>query len=122
MGTGYELQDIGGALSWSAFGSFLRNVGGDSAIAREMDPDVAVWSGTVKTNAILADIYDVLTAINANLNAIGSGKRAKKPKPYPRPGHKDEDKDKKKYGKGALPKNELRRWIESKRKERVNNG
>jgi hypothetical protein len=53
---------------------------------RELRPDLSQWSTTAKTNAILADIYDMLAAINANLCAKGSGKKAKRPKPYPRPG------------------------------------
>lgn len=80
----------------------------------ELDPDLASWAGTVKTNALLADIYDLLAMINANLCAMGTGKRAKKPKPYSRPG----DKDKKKIGKNALPAEELREWFNNKRKER----
>ena len=80
----------------------------------EMEPDLARWAGTAKTNALLADIYDVLAMINANIVAMGSGKRAKKPKGYPRPG----DKDKQKIGKNALPPDQLRAWFEKKRKER----
>lgn len=79
-----------------------------------MDPDLAVWAGLPKTNAILADIYDVLALINSNLVAMGSGKRASKPKPYSRPG----DKDKQKIGKNALPPDQLKDWFAKKRKER----
>ena len=81
----------------------------------ELDPDLARWSGVPKTNAILADIYDMLAMINANLCAIGSRKQAKKPPSYPRPG----DKNKQHIGgKNALPPDELRAWFEMKRKER----
>ncbi len=80
----------------------------------ELDPDLAAWAGAVKTNAILADIYDMLAMINVNLCALGTGKRAKKPKPYKRPG----DKDKKQIGKKALPPDQLREWFANKRKER----
>lgn len=52
---------------------------------RELNPEISQWSTPAKTNAILADIYDLLAVINANLCAKGSGKKAKKPKPYPRP-------------------------------------
>lgn len=79
----------------------------------ELEPDLARWAGQLKTNAILADIYDMLSMINANLCAMGSGKKAKKPKPYPRPN----DKDKKTIGKKALPPEELRAWFDKKRKE-----
>lgn len=114
--TGHSLDDIGRSLSWGALGSFLRKVDINSETAKELDPDLALWAGTVKTNAILADIYDVLAMINTNLCAIGTGKRAKKPEKYPRPG----DKDKKQIGKDALPLDELRAWFDRKRKERNN--
>lgn len=83
---------------------------------REINPDVSEWSSTTKTNAILADIYDTLSLINANLVAIGSRKPTKKPKPYPRP-IKQESADQRHFGSGALPPDELRKWIEEKRKE-----
>jgi len=79
-----------------------------------MDPELTAWGSTVKTNAILADIFDVLAMINANICALGSGKKAKQPKKYSRPG----DNDKKKIGKNALPPDELRAWFDKKRKER----
>ena len=86
----------------------------DSETAKELDPDLAHWSGNFKTNAILADIYDMLAMINANICAMGTGKRAKKPKGYPRPG----DNKAQKIGKNALPPDELRAWFEKKRKQR----
>ena len=82
MKDGYEIKDVGHSLSWGALHSFISNIEPDSALSRELDPDTYKWNTTVKTNAILADIYDVLALINANLVAIGSRKQAKKPKPY----------------------------------------
>lgn len=112
--TGHNLEDIGRTLSWGALGAFLRHIDLDSETAMELEPDLARWCGAAKTNAILADIYDVLAMINANLCAMGSGKRAKKPKPYARPG----DRDKMHIGKNALPPDELRKWFASKRKQK----
>lgn len=114
--TGHELSDIGNTLSWSAFDSFLKKMDIHSALFRELNPDIAIWSDTAKTNAILADIYDVLASINANLIAIGSRKQARKPKPYPRPVKQEHD-DEQRFGKGALPPEELHEWIERKRAE-----
>lgn len=79
----------------------------------ELEPEWAQWAGTMKTNAILADIFDLLAMINANICAMGSGKKAKKPKAYKRPG----DKDKQKIGKNALPADQLREWFDNKRKQ-----
>ena len=114
MMTGHDLEDIGRTLSWSALGAFLKHIEINGAIARELDPELSKWSGSFKTNAILADIYDMLAMINANLVAMGSGKRATKPKPYTRPG----DKDQKKIGKNALPAEQLREWFAKKREAR----
>ena len=93
MMTGHSLDDLGRTLSWSALRSFLNHIEINGELARELDPDLSKWSGTLKTNALLADIYDLLAMINANVCAMGSGKRAKKPKTYPRPGDKDKQTD-----------------------------
>ena len=116
--TGHCLDDIGRTLSWSALGAFLNHIDVNSETARELDPDLAAWAGTLKTNAILADIHDILSLINANLVAMGAGKRATKPQPYKRPG----DKDKQKIGKNALPPDQLREWFAKKREDRKNRG
>lgn len=71
------------------------------------------WETTSKTNEILADIFDMLQIINANIVNMASGKR-KNVKPYPRPG-KDENTNKHHFGKGALPYEELKKWMEAKR-------
>ena len=109
--TGYTVDDIGRTLSWSALGAFLHKLDITSETARELDPELANWSSPVRTNAILADIYDLLAMINANLCALGSNRRAKKPEPYPRPG----DKKKQQIGKNALPPDQLRAWFDKKR-------
>lgn len=64
---------------------------------------------------ILADIYDLLAVMNANLVGLASRKPAKKPKRYKRPGIEDDTK--KTIGKGALPVEELHKWIEKKSEE-----
>ena len=114
--TGYELEDVGCSLSWDALDAFLQSMGPDSALVREISPETADWATRMKTNAILADIWDQLAVINANLVALGSRKPTKKPKPYPRPGKKKHD-DEKRIGSGALPAYQLHKWIEEKREQ-----
>lgn len=80
----------------------------------ELDPELSAWGTTTKTNAILADIFDVLAMMNANLVALGSHKPAKKPKPYPRP-HRKDDTESRHFGSKPLPVPELHKWIEQKR-------
>lgn len=104
------MDDVGGVLSWNSLNSFIKNLGTDSALARDLGRSTG-WEDTIKTNAILADIYDLLQVIHGDICALGGVKR-RKIKPYPRPGA---DKDKKqKIGNGALPIEELREWIRRK--------
>ena len=109
--TQYQIDDIGGALSWGSLYSFIKNLGGDSATARDCGKATG-WETTLQTNTILADVFDLLQVIHADMVTLLGGKRTK-PKPYPRPG-RDEDK-KRKVGKGAMPLNELREWMNRRR-------
>ena len=115
--TGYQLSDLGNALDWTAMRTFMRHLPIDSVTGQELHPEYAVWATQTKTNVILADIFDVLAQINANLVALGSHKAAKQPKPYPRPVQKDPE-NVRHFGRGALPPDELRAWFEEKRKEK----
>ena len=116
--TNYTLKDVGRSLTWSELASFMSYVGADSALARDIDLEKYLWATPAMTNTILADIFDVLAQINANLVAIGSGKRASIPDPYPRPGAKRESGNTRHFGRGALPPDELREWFEEKRRAR----
>lgn len=115
MQTGYSLDDVGGALSWSALGAFLQRVDPGSALAHELEPELSAWATPFKTNAILADIYDMLAQINANLVSGFSRRRSQKPKRYPRPG----DDDKRKLGKNAVSIEELDKWFKKKQAKEV---
>lgn len=113
--TGYQLSDIGRGLDWASLRAFLENVPADGALMRELHPELATWTTRAKTNAILADIFDALSAIDAHIIALGTGKAVKKPKPYPRPTGKKQDDNVRHFGRGALPVNELEAWFERKR-------
>ncbi len=107
--THYTLQDVGGALPWSSLASFIKYLGGDSALAKDLDKSTG-WDETIRTNAILADIYDLLQVINANLVQFATqGKKKPKTKPYPRPGRDNDNTHK--IGRDALPVDELHEWI-----------
>lgn len=116
--TGHELRDVGRTLSWEALASFVLHIDGESALSKELDAEHQIWATTTKTNGILADIYDMLAQINANLVSLGEKKPAKPTKPYPRPNMEDKQENVKHYGKGALPRDKFRKWLEKKRKER----
>lgn len=86
--------------------------------------DKSVWATVVKTNFILADIFDAISQLNANIVAIGSGKPAKKIVPYPRPierSSKNDESNTTHIGSGALPVSELEAWFERKRAENGGN-
>lgn len=104
---GFTLDDVGRRLSWSALNSFIKNISSDSELMRSLRPDLWQWSTQAKTNAILADVFDLLNVINSNMCAKGSGKRPKKPKPYPRPIN---SKEKKRIGT-AMPIAKLHKKI-----------
>ena len=112
--TGHELRDVGRSLSWGALRSFLTHISPESALAREINPEGYIWASRAKTNALLADIYDLLSAVNANLCAKGTGKKPKQPKPYPRPGDKDRNTETRHIGKDPLPPDKLREWFKQK--------
>ena len=84
---------------------------------KELNPDVHEWSTRFKTNRILADVYNILAQINANLVAVGSGNPATKPDPYPTPWNVPSE-DKKRIGSGGLPPDDLQKWFDEKRTER----
>ena len=113
MRCGFEIRDVGQSLSWSALRSFIENIGAESCTARDIDPELHQWSTTMKTNKILADIYDMLAVINSNIVAIGSHKSHKKPKFYPRPKDKGA-----KYGNKPVEPKKLRKMFSEKRKKR----
>lgn len=114
--TGYTLDDIGSALSWSALSSFISKLDIDSALGRELNPKWADWSTTLKTNLILANIYDALNQLNSNVVAAYSGKKSKPVKPYPRP-FELQNENTKHFGSKPMPVNKLREWFEQKRAE-----
>lgn len=108
--TGYELSDAGVSFSYGALASFVEHAEPDSALARELNPEVAEWATRVKTNAILADLYDAIMSVRHDMDSLLSKKHIKKPKPYPRPGQKTTNH----IGSGPLPFEELREWFKSK--------
>ena len=90
-----------GAAGKVALISFIKYLPPDSALNRDMNPkdEFGVWHETVKTNAILADIFDLLARVNSKKGRA---------KPYPRPIKKQS------VGKGAIPISEFWDWWNGK--------
>ena len=96
-----EYMDMG-AAGKVALISFVKYLPPDSALNRDMNPkdEYGVWYETVKTNAILADIFDLLAKVNSKKGRA---------KPYPRPVKKQT------VGKGAIPISEFWDWWNKER-------
>jgi len=92
-----------GAAGKVALLSFIENLTPDSALARELDPkdEFGAWYTTVKTNAILADLFDVFVKANT--------KQGRKAAEYPRP------KKHRVIGRDAIPISEFWDWWNGKR-------
>ena len=87
-----------GASGRLALISFINNLPPDSALYRADNPkdEVGEWFTTLKTNVILADIFDAFIAAHT--------KKGTKPKAYPRP------KQNQSIGKDAIPVSQFWDW------------
>lgn len=87
-----------GAAGMVALVSFIENLPIDSALYKASHPkdEMPAWTETLKTNAILADIFDAFMAANT--------KKGRQIKPYPRPQRKEG------IGKGAVTIDEFWAW------------
>lgn len=112
--TGHSISELGSTLSWSTMYNFVTHLDEHSALAKQVSPDAVEWGSVTKTNFILADIFDILSAINYNIGQLAGSKKSQRPKPYPRPNNKE---SKNKFGKGAIPVSDIRNWIKSYRKK-----
>lgn len=92
-----------GAAGKVALLAFINYLPPDSALYREQHPkdEFGEWYTTVKTNAILADIFDAFVASKT--------KKGRKAVKYPRP------KKNRVIGKGALPISEFWDWWNKER-------
>lgn len=118
-----EYMDMG-AAGLVALSHFVAHLPADSATVCEASgyDGMHSWSSHVRTNAMLADVYDNISALRYTLVASRSkrGKRPKRPKPYPRPWR--EDKGTKRFGKDAIPVSQFGDWWAEKVKEAERRG
>lgn len=71
------------------------------------------WGTSIKTNFILADIFDQLSVTNAMLRVLVTHKKGRQPEPYKRPGAKKT----KTQHMGSAPLaniTEMREWIKQR--------
>ena len=115
--TRYQLSDVGGALSWGTLRHFVQYLPRDSALSREIVPltDAERWTNGDATASILADLFDLVAQLRAEMAVKGSGKKPKHMKPYPRPGVTP--KGTRHMGKDPIPVSEFEDWWESKKRQ-----
>lgn len=91
-----------GASGKVALISFIQHLPPDSALNKSINPkdEFGAWYSTMKTNAILADMYDAFVAAHS--------KKGRQVKPYPRPV------ERRGLGRGAIPISEFWDWWHSK--------
>lgn len=90
-----------GAAGKVALLSFMKYLPPDAELAKEMHPEYEEylpWMGTLKTNALIADLYDAFVAVHTE--------KGKQPQLYPRPNN-----NKKKIGRGAIPVSKFKDWF-----------
>lgn len=104
---GATLDDVPCRISWRALGNFIRNLDVRSAYVRELDPDLCRWVAPESLRPMLADMYDLMAALNRNVVAANSKHRPRKPKPYPRPGKRDKGTV---IGKDPIPIKDFDEW------------
>ena len=92
-----------GAAGKVALISFINYLPPDSALYRAEHPkeEVTEWYSTLKTNAILADLFDIFVAAHTP--------KGTRPTTYPRP------KQNQNIGKDAIPISEFWDWWNGKR-------
>lgn len=79
--------------------------GPGSALARDLQPELAAWASGTVTADLLAHVVDLLAA--ANWQRQGK-KTAAKPKPLPRPGRAPADGQR--YGSAPIPVGDFDDW------------
>lgn len=113
--TGYQLRDIGGALSLGALLHFVMYLPRTSALSRELEPttDIEKWADGTVVAPMLADLIDMVGSLGAALLAKGTGRMPRHVAPYKRPW--GDGGDWKLGGKdSAIPIADFEQWWDSK--------
>ena len=101
-----------GATGIVALAHFVKQLDISSRTYAEMHDSawLSGWSMRIKTNALLADLFDAVNALRYAYVASVSKRKPDKPKPYPRPWHKSRDKGTKHYGRDGIPIKDFKKW------------
>lgn len=110
-----------GAAGIVALCHFVEHLSPDSVLAAEISgyEHMRQWSTQLRTNAMLADLYDAISALRYTVAASRSKKKIKRPKPYPRPWAKEKTR---KFGKDPIPVKDFWNWWDKQLKEAAKRG
>ena len=107
---GRSIEDLGTpALSWRDLLVIVRRSGPSSALARELQPELAAWASGQVLADLAANMVDLLAA--ANWQRQGK-KGAPRPKRIKRPGQDNGDK---KFGRAPIPVKDFNDWWDNKK-------
>ena len=94
------------SFGWGNLVVFVHHLPPSSALYRAMYGEASDFSSALKQSAILADLFDAVSALNFNFAKTHGGK-GRKPKPYPRPWAND---NVQKIGSDPIPISEFNEW------------
>lgn len=96
------IEQAAASFGWDELLNFSRHLPATSATHRALNKDVAEWSATLKTNMILADIFDAVRLFNFTFS-----KGNEEPKPYKRPFSNN---GAKRIGSSPIPIKDFKQW------------
>lgn len=109
---GARVDDVPGLVSWKDLRDFVTNLPADSALFRDMHPEMAGWDTIAQVNTILADMYDSIEGLSHMYASSHVKRTLPRPKRFPRP-FSDDDGDEQRMGSGAIPVCEFEDWWNS---------
>lgn len=104
---GMPFEQAAYSFGWGNLRDFALNLPNDSATYRALNRDLSQFSSQLNQSAMLADVFDALTAF-AYMFAKAHGGKGQKPKPYPRPFESKDDGQR--LGKDPIPISEFDKW------------
>lgn len=94
------------SFGWGEVINFSRNLPIGSMTVRSKNKEIIEFASDLKRNAILADLYDLVSAFLYTF-ARAHGSKSGRPKPYKRPWLSPDEQH---IGKGAIPISEFNEW------------
>ncbi len=107
-----EWTDIG-AAGMVALVHFVRHLDARSALiaeTREHGEELREWSCGLRTNSLLADLYDEIAHLLVSFARVHSKHKVHDPKKYPRPWLDDDSDERRKFGKDPIKIADFADW------------